>query len=156
LRCIQYASQAGPAPWRIPFHIAIFFVPRFPEREIADVLLVVFIVLHALSIGVVTDRSARAFISWKFVDAKINRFVVGLISQTLRNQRADHLDHSVDVPLVGGFRIFVGALDAQCSRVFEECLFELFGKLSQRNGGFARATNRFVLHIGDVHDAMHL
>src|SRR5215510_11948309 len=40
---------AGTAwsPWRIPFHVAVFFVPRFPQREIADVFLVVFVVLHA-------------------------------------------------------------------------------------------------------------
>src|SRR5437762_8715613 len=33
------------APWRVPFHIAIFFVPRFPKREVADVFLIVFLVL---------------------------------------------------------------------------------------------------------------
>src|SRR6266513_5831510 len=40
---------AGPAwsPWRIPLHIAVFFIPRFPECEIPDVFLVVFVVLHA-------------------------------------------------------------------------------------------------------------
>ena len=34
-------------PRRIPFHVAVFFVPRFPKREIADMLLVVFVILHA-------------------------------------------------------------------------------------------------------------
>src|SRR5207249_9988672 len=40
---------AGPAqpPWRGPFYIANFFVPRFPQREIYDVFLVVFVMLHA-------------------------------------------------------------------------------------------------------------
>src|SRR5262249_20900791 len=40
---------AGPAwsPWRIPLHIAVFFVPCLPEREIPDVFLVVFVVFHA-------------------------------------------------------------------------------------------------------------
>src|SRR5437762_13360541 len=33
---------AGPArpPWRGPFYIAIFLVPRFPQREISDWFLV--------------------------------------------------------------------------------------------------------------------
>src|SRR5439155_20360671 len=31
------------SPWRIPFHIAIFFVPRFPKREVPDVVVVVLV-----------------------------------------------------------------------------------------------------------------
>jgi len=40
--------------------------------------------------------------------------------------------------------------------VFEEGLFELFCELLQRNAGFARAANRLVLHIRDIHHAMQL
>src|SRR4051812_15436207 len=40
--------------------------------------------------------------------------------------------------------------------VFEKSVFELFCELLQRNAGFARAANRLVLHISDVHHAMHL
>src|SRR2546430_10140152 len=40
---------AGPArsPWRGPFYVAVFFVPRFPTREIPAAFLVAFVMLHA-------------------------------------------------------------------------------------------------------------
>src|SRR5207253_10741884 len=37
------------SPWRIPFYIAIFFVPRLPQCEVADVFFVVLVKLHAPS-----------------------------------------------------------------------------------------------------------
>src|SRR5437763_6252186 len=84
---------AGPArpPWRIPFHIGVFFIPRFPQREIADVLLVVFVVLYAPGRLQLREIEVRELsLVRKYVDAKINRFVVGLISEPARNERADH------------------------------------------------------------------
>src|SRR4029077_4312691 len=101
-----------PAPWRIPFHIAIFFVPRFPKREVADVFLIVFVVLHTprrLQLGEI--EVCELSVVWKFVNAKINRFVISLISESFRNECADHRDHPVDVTLVGRARKFVGTFD---------------------------------------------
>ena len=150
---------AGTArtPRRIPLHVAIFFIPGFPQREVADVFLIVFIVLHAAGRLQLTEIDVREFsVIRKFVDAIVNRFVLGLIRKPLRNQRADHLDHSVDVSLVSRSRIFVRAFDAQRIRVFGERLFELFGEFSQRGTGLACPPNRFIVHIGDVHHAMHL
>src|SRR5207237_6971492 len=47
--CAALDVPAGPprSPWRIPFHIAIFFVPCFPQREVADVFLAVLVWLHS-------------------------------------------------------------------------------------------------------------
>ena len=92
----------------------------------------------------------------KFVDAKINRLVVGLISEAFRNECADHRDHLVDVALVGRTRKFVGTFDPQGFGVFEERLFELLGEFYERNASLARAANRLVIHIGDVHHPMYL
>src|SRR6266516_3867176 len=92
----------------------------------------------------------------KFVDAKINRLVVGLISEAFRNECADHRDHLVDVALVGRARKFVGMFDPQGFGVFEERLFELLGEFYERTASLARAANRLVIHIGDVHHPKHL
>jgi len=92
----------------------------------------------------------------KFIDAKIHRFVVSMISESFRYERADHFDHPVDVTLVGGTGEFVSAFDPQCFGVFEKRLFELLSKFGQWHVGFARSTDRFVVNIGDVHHAMHL
>jgi hypothetical protein len=58
--------------------------------------------------------------------------------------------------LVGRLRIFVSAPDTQRLGILEESVFELFCEFLQRNAGLARAANGLVLHIRDVHHAMHL
>ncbi len=57
--------------------------------------------------------------------------------------------------LIGCSRIIIRAFDPQFFRIFEERVFELLCKLLERNFGFARAANRFVIHIRDVHNAMN-
>src|SRR5713101_10031284 len=92
----------------------------------------------------------------EFVDPKINRLVVRLICETSRDERADHLDHPVDVMLIGRSGKFVRALDPKCFDILEERLLEWRDKFRERDFRFSRATDRFVVHVGDVHDAMHL
>src|SRR5437588_2518772 len=57
--------------------------------------------------------------------------------------------------LVCGGGIIVGPLDPQRFRVFEEGVLELLGKFLEGGASFARAADRFVVNIGDVHDAMN-
>src|ERR1043165_9267801 len=74
-------SRPARAPRGIPFYIAIVFVPRLPQREVADVFLVIFIVLHAagrLQLGEIKMRMLS--VVREFIDAKINRVVFGLFS----------------------------------------------------------------------------
>ena len=92
----------------------------------------------------------------KFVDSKINRFVVGQVGETFRNQRTDHRNHFIDVALIGCGRIFVGAFDPQHIRVLEEGVLELLRKFGERNTRLMRAANRFVIHVGDIHHALNL
>src|SRR5215470_1598904 len=40
-------TRSARSPWRIPFHIAVFFIPSLPKGEIADVFFVVFVMFHA-------------------------------------------------------------------------------------------------------------
>src|SRR5512132_214847 len=66
---------AGPAwsPWRSPFYVAVFFIPRFPQREIPDVFLVVFVVLHASCRLQLREIEVRELaVIRKFVDTKVN------------------------------------------------------------------------------------
>ena len=149
------ARPAAP-PRTFPTYIAIFFVPGFPKREIADVFLVVLIMLNTpgrLQLGEVEMREFSVI--GKFIDAKVNRPVICVIGEPFRDQRGDHVDHSVDVTLVGCGGIFVRALDAQRLRVFEKCFLELRSELSKWNASLVRAADRLVVHVGDVHHAMH-
>src|SRR4029434_8258184 len=79
-----------------------------------------------------------------------------LISQAACDKLADHVDHPVDVTLVGGSGEFICAFDPQHFSIFKECLFELLGEFRQRHLFCARAANRLVIPIGDVHPPMHL
>src|SRR5207247_1497663 len=63
---------------------------------------------------------------------------------------------SVEITLGGCGRVLVRALDTQRVGVFEESLFQLFCELLERNAGLARAAYGLVLHIRDIHHAMHL
>ena len=66
-------AGTAAAPWTFPPHIAIFFVPRFPKRKIADVFFVVFIVLHPAGRLQLREIEMRELsVIRKFVDAKIN------------------------------------------------------------------------------------
>src|SRR5260370_28410753 len=99
---LDVPAGTSRSPWRIPFHIAIFFVPRFPMYEVADVFFVVLVMLHAASGPPVRHiKMLELSVIRQFLDSKIDRFVFSLISDRLRNQRADHRDHFLHVSLIG-------------------------------------------------------
>jgi len=61
------------APWTLPADIAILFIPCFPECEVANVFLVIFVVFHAagrLQLGEI--EMGELPVIRKFVDAEIN------------------------------------------------------------------------------------
>ena len=61
------------SPGRVPFHVAVCFVPSFPQCKIADVFLIVFVMLHAACRLQPCEIEVRELsIIWKFVDAKVN------------------------------------------------------------------------------------
>src|SRR4029453_4677062 len=66
------------------------------------------------------------------------------------------VNHPANVTLVSGGGEFICAFDPQYFGVFKERLFELLGEFRQRYFGFARAADRLVVDVGDVHHPMHL
>src|ERR1700693_318319 len=65
-------ARAAATPRTFPADVAIFFIPRFPKREIANVLLVVFVVLYAagrLQLGEI--EMGELPVIRKFINAKI-------------------------------------------------------------------------------------
>jgi hypothetical protein len=92
----------------------------------------------------------------KFVDPKVDGFVVGLIGQPTLNERRDHLDHLLDLAQVSCFRKRIRAFDSQRVEIVEECFLERRREFGQRNTSLPRAPNRLVVHVRDVHHATHL
>src|SRR6266404_6596394 len=84
-------------------------------------------------------------------DSKINRAVLGLISDILFDQLLDHLDHFREVFRVRRSRKMLRTLDSQRFKIFKKAAFEFRSKVEKRNAGFAAAPNRFVVHIGEIH-----
>src|SRR5438094_7927596 len=91
----------------------------------------------------------------KFVNAKINRFVFRLISEAARDEGGDHLNHLIDVTLVGGGGKLVCPFDPQCFDIFEERFFKLRSRFCEGNSSLTSAADRLVINVSDVHDASH-
>ena len=70
---LNVPTRTARSPGRIPFHVPVFFVPRFPEREIADVFFIVFVVLHAACLSQLREiEMGQLPVIRKFADAKID------------------------------------------------------------------------------------
>jgi hypothetical protein len=143
--------QPGPAaaPRTFPPDVAILFVPRFPEREIAHVFLVVLVALHppgGTQLGQIEVREMP--VVRELIDPIVNRFVLCLIGQPARDQFLDHRDHSLDEALFRRRGIGLGLFDPQGIDVFEEAC--LNGAVNSRNGRFSVRLPRIVLSSTSV------
>src|ERR1043166_4784128 len=79
---LDVPARPARAPWTFPANFAVLFIPRFPEREIADVLLVVLIVPDASGWLQLSEiEMGELAVIGKLVDPKINGFVVRLVSE---------------------------------------------------------------------------
>ncbi|MCG3150609.1 MAG: hypothetical protein PCFJNLEI_04097 [Verrucomicrobiae bacterium] len=144
---------AGPpqSPRRIPFDGAVGFTPGFPEREIADVLLGVLVVLDARTVlEVIHVEVAEFAVGRKGFDGKIDGAVVANVGVLFGEKRLDESDHAGN--RVGGARDDMGTLDVECVKVAKEFLRVEISELFERLAGLADGADDFVFHVGDVHD----
>ena len=149
-------ARTAAAPWRIPTHFAVRFIPCLPEGEVANIFLVVFVRSDPPAGPQFVQVQVRELsIIRKFIDAKIDRLVVGLISQIARHQLANHFDHARDIARFSRSRELICALEPQGLKIFEESLFKWLGVLFQWEIGLVRTANRFVIDIGKIHHPMH-
>ena len=89
-------------------------------------------------------------------DAEVDRFVIRLVGVAVADELFDHGDHARDMLRFGRSRKLVGRLDAQRIEVLEKGVFEWLGELGEGNAFLARAADRLVVHIGQVHDPLDL
>src|SRR5262249_32265244 len=68
-------------------------------------------------------------------------------------ERLDHRDHLGN--MLGRARVPLGRLDVQALDVAEEGVHVLHGEVVQRKAFLARAADRLVVHVGQVHDLRH-
>ena len=88
-------------------------------------------------------------------DLEIDR-AVGRVGVPPLAERVDHVGHRLQVLVVGGARRVLDRLDAERQRVLAKRLDVLVGVLAQRQARLRGAGDRLVVHVGEVHDVVHL
>ena len=154
-RALDVPARPAAAPRGVPPHVAILLIPGLPQGEVGHVVLLVFVLghpgarLHARFV-----QAGQAAVGREGIDPVVDRLVLGLIGMTLGHQGLNQGDHLRDV--VGGRGIAVGRGDIQGLEVGEEGLDVGPGVVLQRLLLLQRAPDGFVIHIGQVHDLVHV
>ena len=152
---LDVPAGAAGAPRGVPLHVAVVLVPRLPQREVADVVLGVLVVGDA-------DRGAHAgavevrelAVVGVLRDGEVDRPVGRLVGVALLEELPDESDHLRDVVRRG--RVDRGAFDAERVEVLEERFLVGRRVVAQRDAGLARAADRLVVHVREVHDVRDL
>ena len=123
---------------------------RLPEDEVAGVLLVVVVRVHArarLDPLVVEARQPAVLLEGRDLVVGGPLAAVGVAGAL---ERLDDAGHRLQVRLVGGARALLNRLEAERLGILEECGDPLVGVLAQRHAGLLRPGDRAVVHVGEV------
>jgi hypothetical protein len=107
---------AGPAaaPRTVPADVTIFFIPRFPECEIANALFLVLIASNSAGGSEFFQIQMRKVaVIGKPIDAKINETILSLVRLVAFEKFSDHLDHLGNIGRFGRSGIGVSGFDTQ-------------------------------------------
>ena len=148
------AGSAG-TPRAVPLHVAVVFVPGFPEGEVGHGVLGVFVaadaVADALIFEVELDELAVVF---AFGDREIDGTVVGLVCVALVHQLLDHVEHFRDVRR--GFGVVFRRFDAEHAEILKKRVLVLARERLEREPGGTRIADGLVVDVGQVHDLRDL
>ena len=148
-------AGATRTPRAVPLHVAVGRIVRFPEGEVADVFLFVFIGADAARGAEFVQVEMGEFpVAGKAGDAEVDRLVVRLVGVTAGDELRDHGDHARNVLRFGRRGESVSGFDAQRREVLEKGVLEGFGEIGQGNAFLPGAADGFVVHVGQVHDAL--
>ena len=107
---------AGPAaaPRTVPADVTIFFIPRFPECEIANALFLVLIASNPAGGSEFFEILMRKVaVIGESIDAKIDRTIFRLVRVVAFEKFPDHLDHLGNIGWFGRSGIGVSGFDTQ-------------------------------------------
>ena len=150
-------SRASAAPRAVPGDMTVVFIVGLPEREVADVLLFVFVGAHtAGGPQFVEIEMGQLPVGRETGDAEVNRFVLRLVGVARRDQLPDHVNHPGDVDGIRGAGETVGRLDAEHAQILEERVLERLRELGQRHPFIEGSPDGLVVHIGEVHHTLHM
>src|SRR6185436_355452 len=129
---------------------------RFPQREVARVLLRILFRVHARAVLHALEIEVRELaVVLHRGDLEVDRSVAH-VGVAVRAERGDEIGHRRDVRGIGRAGIFLDVFDAEGARVLAERGDELIGVRAQIHAGRLRAVDRLVVHVGEVDDLLHL
>jgi len=123
---------------------------RLPQREIAGVVLFIFVggdaraVLHALKVFLRELSILR-----ELCDAEIIRSIIRPIGQAFSTSRHTNSAHLRNI-FRGPYQL--RRLDVDHRRIFDECDLILRCELLYANSVARRVADDLVVHVGDIHD----
>ena len=129
---------------------------RLPQHEVADVFLLVLVGVDARArLQLIVIQPRELAIGGERRDLEIDR-AVGAIGVAVLFELVDHAGHRLQVRLVGGPRRVFNRLDAERARILAKRRDVGVGVFAQRQAGLLGADDGLVVHVGEVHDVMHL
>ena len=143
------AGAAAP-PRGVPADRSVRRLPRLPEREVADVLLVVFVrrAPQARALVVEVDVGELA-VAGELADLEVDRAVLALVRDALLHELGDERDHLGDVVRRRG--VDLRRLDVQLLQVGEERVLVRLRVVGQSDARGVCAADRLVVDVGEVH-----
>ena len=140
---------------RIPADGTVRRLPRLPEREVADVLLVVFVGRAARARALVVEVDVRELaVAGELRDGEVDAAVLALVGDALLHERLDEGDHLGNVVRRGG--IDLGRLHVELPEVGEEGVLVRLRVVRERDALRVRALDRLVVDVREVHHLAHL
>ena len=154
-RAFNVPAGTPASPRRIPAHGAVGILPRLPEREVADVLLVIFVRRAPRAGLLVVEVDVRELaVAGELAHGEIHGSVLALVGHALFDQLRDKVDHFRD--MIGRGGIDFGRLDVELLQVGEERVLVRFRVVGKRHAGGVGAADRLVVDVGEVHHLTNL
>ena len=144
-------ARAPLAPRRVPCNVAVGFVIGFPEGEIRDGFLCIFVHGDAGSdLHLVVVDMDELSVTGPFRDGEIDGLVFRLIGYPLVKEGFNDFNHFGNMGCRGG--IDIRRDDAERLDVLEESVFVLLCEVVERNFCGTRAADRLVIDVRQIHD----
>ena len=151
----EVPAGAAGSPRTVPLHIAVVFVPGFPQGEIGHGVLGVLVAADAVADALIFEVELDQLpVVFAFLDGEVNGPVVGLVRVALVHQLLDHVQHFRDVRR--GLGIVFRRFDAERAEILEERILVFAREGLKRQPRGARIADGLVVDVGQVHDLRDL
>ncbi len=147
---LDVPAGAAASPRGIPADGPVGLLPRLPQREVADVLLVVFVRRAPQARALVVEVDVRELaVARELADLEVDRAVLALVGDALVHQLLDERDHLGDVVRRRG--IDLGRLDVELLQIREESVLVRLRVVRERYARGICAADRLVVDVSEVH-----